>query len=266
MNPRNDYTKAGGIAGRPLAFLAAAVLLGACAPAYPGTVGPAPATPAPATSTQTFTDTPPPTATDNPTATPTASDTPTWTATLEPSATFTLTLTPQSFTYVFPVQPPGVADFSEGGHAYPATDIFAPAGSRVVAVTDGVVDFVRYKDKYDPATDDAEQWGGICVAIIGDDGLRYYGAHMSAVVGGIVPGARVKAGQWLGLVGTSGNAAGTPPHLHFGISHPTYPQDWQTRRGELDPVPYLTAWARGENLRPVFPTPTSVPTMKMADP
>jgi peptidoglycan LD-endopeptidase LytH len=210
------------------------------------------------------TETPAPSLTVTSLPTLTATSTPT--LTLEPSATLTPTLTPESFTYVFPVQPPGVADFSEGGHAYPATDIFAPAGSRVVAVTDGVVDFVRYKDKWDPVTNNAEQWGGICIAIIGDDGLRYYGAHMSAVVGGIIPGARVKAGQWLGLVGTSGNAAGTPPHLHFGISHPTFSLDWQTRRGELDPVPYLTAWARGENLRPRFPTPTPVPTVEMADP
>jgi peptidoglycan LD-endopeptidase LytH len=167
---------------------------------------------------------------------------------------------------VFPVQPVGVADFSEGGHAYPATDIFAPVGTRFVAVTDGVVDFVRYVDKWDPETDDPEQWGGICVAIIGDDGLRYYGAHLKAIVGGIVPGARVKAGQWLGLVGATGNAAGTTPHVHFGISHPTYPEDFVTRRGELDPIPYLVAWSRGESLRPQFPTPTPGPVAEMADP
>lgn len=205
-----------------------------------------------------------PSATQPVTSTNTPASTPTQTVTPEPSATLTPAPTLETFLYVYPVQPLGVSDFSEGGHAYPATDIFAPAGTRFVAVTDGVVDYVTYKDRWNPATDDPALRGGICVAIIGDDGLRYYGAHLSAVVGGVVPGARVIAGQWLGLIGTSGNAVNTTPHVHFGISHPTFPKDWQTRRGELDPVPYLTAWSRKENLRPQFPTPT--PIVEMADP
>jgi murein DD-endopeptidase MepM/ murein hydrolase activator NlpD len=128
-----------------------------------------------------------------------------------------------------------------------------------VAVTDGVVDFVSSTDLWDPAADDPAVAGGLCVAIVGDDGVRYYGSHLSAVARGIRPGVRVEAGQLLGLTGKSGNAADTTPHLHFGISHPTYPGDWKTRRGELDPYPYLVAWSRGENVTPRFPTP-SAPT------
>ncbi len=193
-------------------------------------------TPVPPTFTNTPTEIPSPTVTSTDTITPTP--------------------TRKPFVYVFPVQPPKAADFAEGGHAYPATDIFAPVGTDFVAVTDGVVDFVSYKDVWDPATNDQAVTGGLCAAIIGDDGIRYYGSHLSAIAKGIAPGVRVMAGQLLGLSGKSGNAVNTTPHVHFGISHPTFPADWAVRRGELDPYPYLLAWLRGENVTPQFPTPT----------
>jgi murein DD-endopeptidase MepM/ murein hydrolase activator NlpD len=62
----------------------------------------------------------------------------------------------------------------------------------------------------------------------------------------------VSAGQLLGYVGASGNAEGKESHLHFGISHPTFPDDWKTRRGEIDPFPYLKAWESGVNLTPLL--------------
>jgi peptidoglycan LD-endopeptidase LytH len=200
-----------------------------------------------------------PTATPNPpTSTPSSADTPS--PTITPTETVTRTPTRKPFLYVFPAQPPGVADFAEGGHAYPATDIFVPVGTKYVAVTDGVVDFVSYRDLWDPATNDEAVAGGLCVAIIGDDGIRYYGSHLSAIAKGIAPGVRVVAGQLLGLSGQTGNAVNTTPHVHFGISRPTFPEDWAARRGQLDPYPYLVAWLRGENVTPEFPTTTSTPS------
>jgi murein DD-endopeptidase MepM/ murein hydrolase activator NlpD len=206
------------------------------------------------TFTLTATASPGITATSSPTPTATITDTPTATATATQTPTPSRTKNPHK--YVFPVRPQEKADFAEGGHAYPATDIFTAVGSDFVAVTSGVVDFVSYADTWDPATNDEAVAGGLCVAIIGDDGIRYYGSHLSAIASGIRRGARVEAGQLLGLTGKSGNARNTPPHLHFGISHPTYPEDWKTRRGELDPYPYLVAWSRGEDVTPQFPTPT----------
>jgi murein DD-endopeptidase MepM/ murein hydrolase activator NlpD len=206
----------------------------------------------------------PATAVAAPSSTVTVSPSPTATVAIPPTDTPTTaptqipTQTKNAFRYVFPVQPQEKTDFAAGGHPYPATDIFTEVGSQFVAVTDGLVDFVSYTDLWDPATDDPAVAGGLCVAIVGDDGIRYYGSHLSAVAAGIRRGARVEAGQLLGLTGKSGNAANTTPHLHFGISHPTYPEDWKTRRGELDPYPYLVAWSRGENVTPRFPTP--VPT------
>ena len=67
------------------------------------------------------------------------------------------------------------------------------------------------------------------------------------------PGVRVETGQLLGLTGKSGNAASTPPHVHFGISRPSTPDDWQTRRGQVSPYPYLQAWRNGEHITPELP-------------
>src|SRR5438132_355964 len=92
--------------------------------------------------------------------------------------------------YVFPVQAARVS-YGRYHHDYPATDIFCPVGSRFVAPTDGVVNFVSYKDTWDPRTDNPAVRGGLSVAIISDDGVRYYGSHLSAIANGIAPGVRV---------------------------------------------------------------------------
>ncbi len=204
---------------------------------------------------------PPPTLSPFPSQTDT--ETPTATALVIPTETLIESLTgtssdtPISWSYVFPVQPSSVADFVEdaASHGFPATDIFAPEGAKFVAVTNGVVDFVSYEDRWDPDHDDPGLRGGLSVAIIGEDGVRYYGSHLSAIRPGISPGVRVVAGQLLGYVGHTGNARATPSHVHFGISHPTYPEDWQTRRGEVDPYPFLVAWRGGHNVTPPLPTP-----------
>jgi peptidoglycan LD-endopeptidase LytH len=166
-----------------------------------------------------------------------------------------LTPLPPPSKYVFPIQPPGAATYGEGvkGHGYPATDLFAKVGTQFVAVTDGVVEFVSGTDNWNPNHPDPARRSGLAVAIIGDDGWRYYGSHLSGIAAGIYTGVRVKPGTLLGFVGASGDARGKTPHLHFGISHPTTPDDWKTRRGEVDPFPYLNWWKRGFNVTPKFP-------------
>jgi murein DD-endopeptidase MepM/ murein hydrolase activator NlpD len=159
-------------------------------------------------------------------------------------------LVPASWRYAFPVQPVAAARYTPCHHDYPASDIHAPLGTDVVAVTDGVVDWVSTDDQWSGGEDDPAARGGVAVAIVGNDGVRYYGSHLSSVEDGIAPGVRVAAGQLLGKVGQSGNAASSAPHLHFGISRPTSPDDWETRRGAIDPFPYLEAWRRGENVTP----------------
>jgi len=152
--------------------------------------------------------------------------------------------------YVFPVQPSSVASYSAYHHDYPATDIIAPKGTAFVAPTAGVVDWVSRIDRWDPRIDDPSTRGGLSVAIIGDDGVRYYGSHLFDVMPWVEPGARVAAGTLLGHVDSSGDARGVAPHLHFGISHPTSPSDWRVRRGEVSPYPYLNAWKAGKGITP----------------
>lgn len=153
-------------------------------------------------------------------------------------------------TYLFPVADCKVK-YSKFHHDYPATDIQAKKGCFFIASIDGVVEDVNLKDNWSGKTNLGQDRGGLSVSYIGLDGVRYYGSHLSKVESGIVPGLAVKAGQKLGEVGSTGSARGTKPHLHFGISYPTAPGDWEIRRGVIWPWKYLDAWRAGENLSPV---------------
>lgn len=83
------------------------------------------------------------------------------------------------------------------------TDIFAPAGTPVLAVDNGNVRAAQ------------ESRGGNAVYLRATDGVSYYYAHLQEYVG-VYPRA-VRAGEIIGTVGTSGNAEGTAPHVHFEI-------------------------------------------------
>ena len=196
--------------------------------------------------------------TSSPQITPALSATPSLSPTQKLSSTPTQTPTPSQtptakpLVYFFPVQPIDVASYARGHHDYPAVDIFAPEGTTFVAVTNGVIDFVSYEDHWQPAIDDPSTRGGISIAVIGDDGVRYYGSHLSSIATGVEPGQQVNAGQLIGYIGNSGNARGIATHLHFGISRPTFPDDWKVRRGEIDPYPYLKAWEKNENITPLL--------------
>jgi murein DD-endopeptidase MepM/ murein hydrolase activator NlpD len=160
----------------------------------------------------------------------------------------------KEYLYYFPVQPPEYCNYTghkQGDHHdYPASDIFAPFGTPIIAVTDGIIEWISAEDRWDPYQDDPDTRGGIAFALRGDDNIRYYFAHLSRFVSGIKLGMRIKAGQIIGYVGKSGNARFTPPHMHFGISEPTTPDDWETRRGQIWPGPYLDAWKKGEMRTP----------------
>jgi peptidoglycan LD-endopeptidase LytH len=85
----------------------------------------------------------------------------------------------------------------------------------------------------------------LSVALRGDDGVRYYGSHLTRVVAGIRARIRVRAGQQLGTVGKTGNASNIC-HLHFGISPPCAGRkDWWIRRGVIAPAAFLDAWRAG---------------------
>ena len=85
-------------------------------------------------------------------------------------------------------------------------DIFATRGTYVVSATPGVV-----------ARIGTNRLGGNIVFVLGPGGERYYYAHLDSVDPVLKVGQPVSTTTVLGRVGTTGNAAGTPPHLHFGI-------------------------------------------------
>ena len=152
--------------------------------------------------------------------------------------------------YQFPVKDCEV-NYARAHHDYAATDILAKAGCKFIAPIDGVVDEVNRVDTWSGKTNLGKDRGGLYVSIIGVDGVRYYGSHLRSIPASIQPGVAVKAGRYLGAIGSTGSARGTAPHLHFGISWPTAPQVWWVRRGEVLPWKYLDAWKAGKDLSPV---------------
>jgi murein DD-endopeptidase MepM/ murein hydrolase activator NlpD len=94
-----------------------------------------------------------------------------------------------------------------GGRRHQGVDMFAAHGMALYAVADGVVGRVWNN-----------RLGGLSVDLVDGDGHRYYYAHLSAAA--VEPGQRVSAGDVVGANGNSGNARGTPPHLHWQY-HPS---------------------------------------------
>ena len=166
--------------------------------------------------------------------------------------------------YTFPVAGCTVT-YSKYHHDYPASDIFAKKGCAFVSPIAGVVDEVNTVDKWSGKTNLGADRGGLSISIIGDDGLRYYGSHLSKIESSIVPGYRVATGEKLGEIGSTGSARGTKPHLHFGISYPTEKGIWWVRRGvglekgKSSPWKYLQAWQVGKDLKPKLIVPSVIP-------
>jgi murein DD-endopeptidase MepM/ murein hydrolase activator NlpD len=109
------------------------------------------------------------------------------------------------------------------GHLHQGNDVFATYGSPAVAVQNGVITNMS-----------TDGLGGNALHVLNDRGDYFYYAHFSAFAPGIADGVRVQAGQTIGYVGQSGNAQGTPPHLHFEV-HPG-------GGTPTNPYPYLNAW------------------------
>jgi murein DD-endopeptidase MepM/ murein hydrolase activator NlpD len=85
-------------------------------------------------------------------------------------------------------------------------DIFAPRNTPVYSAVDGYVWRIAENNL-----------GGNTVWIIGAGGRVYYYAHLERYAENLQVGESVTFDTILGYVGTSGNARGTPPHLHFGV-------------------------------------------------
>jgi len=149
-------------------------------------------------------------------------------------------------TYVFPFTGRNVS-YGTTHAGYPAIDVFG-CGANVVAPTSGTVTQVRITDTWDPAVNDPATRGGHYVTMIGNDGVRYYFAHLASISTAV--GAKVAPGDALGIMGQTGDARATECHTHFGISWPCPTTEWQVRRGEVMPPKYLDAWRTGVQLAP----------------
>jgi hypothetical protein len=150
--------------------------------------------------------------------------------------------------YFFPVA--GPASFTDTYGAarsdvswHHGDDIFAPLGTPVVAVADGTLNRVGW-----------ERLGGWRLWVRDRLGNEFYYAHLSGYTRAALENGRIKAGTVLGFVGDTGDAFGTPFHLHFEI----HPRSLLPLRydGAVDPTSYLDRWARlshAHGSRPLHP-------------
>ncbi len=142
--------------------------------------------------------------------------------------------------YVFPVY--GPSSFSDDFGVpradtiwHHGNDIFAPLGAPVLAVSDGTLFLVGWNTI-----------GGNRLWVRDLQGNEFYYAHLSAYSPLARDGAHVHAGDVIGFVGNTGDAEGTPTHLHFEI-HPVELL-WKGYDGVVDPYPYLLAWRKQTDL------------------
>ena len=116
------------------------------------------------------------------------------------------------------------------GRTHNALDILAPRGTPVVASAPGEVARLFESEK-----------GGLTVYVVGDDRRTvYYYAHLDAWAPGLEAGQALRAGDAVGTVGDTGNAAPGNTHLHFGVWRVADPAAFWD--GEpLNPYDLLTA-------------------------
>jgi murein DD-endopeptidase MepM/ murein hydrolase activator NlpD len=117
------------------------------------------------------------------------------------------------------------------GRPHNAIDIMAPRGTLVVAAADGTVEKLYFSNG----------GGGITAYVRSPDRrwIHYY-AHLNAYAPGLAEGQRVRRGDPIGRVGSTGNANPAGPHLHFAV-HAMGPGErwWQGRA--INPYPLLAA-------------------------
>ena len=149
-------------------------------------------------------------------------------------------LLPQS--YKMPVQGATIKSYSQNSYwAYPwgksvthkGVDIFAKRGTAVKSATYGIV---IYKGNIER--------GGKVVLVLGPKWRFHYYAHLDSIQTGLF--SFVSRSSSIGTVGTTGNAAGKPPHLHYAIKT-IFPYPWRIdgsiqgwkKMFYLNPITYL---------------------------
>lgn len=145
----------------------------------------------------------------------------------------------QSRQLLIPVQNIRPADLTDtysdsrggGTRLHEALDIMAPKGTSVLSSAPGTIEKL-FRSKA----------GGNTIYVRSTDGETiYYYAHLDAYAEGLREGQRVRRGQRLGMVGSSGNASAEAPHLHFAILQTTADAEWWEPANAVNPYPLLTA-------------------------
>jgi murein DD-endopeptidase MepM/ murein hydrolase activator NlpD len=122
------------------------------------------------------------------------------------------------------------------GNYHHGDDIFGQLGQPLLAVANGTLFSVGWN-----------KVGGNRIWLRDAQGNEFYYAHLSAFSSLAVNGEHVKAGEVIGFMGDTGDAEGTPTHLHFEV-HPVSLL-YLGYDGAVDPTVYLRSWKH----------PTSVP-------
>ena len=118
---------------------------------------------------------------------------------------------------------------ADGARHHDAIDIPAPLGTPVIAAAPGIVEKLFTSDE-----------GGKTVYIRSPDRTRiYYYAHLQAYARDLSEGQVIGAGDELGTVGSTGNANGNAPHLHFEVMVTAPDRDWFEGKRSLNPYPLL---------------------------
>lgn len=108
------------------------------------------------------------------------------------------------------------ADMRGAARRHEAIDILAPRNTPVRAVEDGVIARL-FQSKA----------GGITIYQFDPtERYCYYYAHLERYADGLREGGRVRQGQVIGYVGTTGNAPKDTPHLHFAVFRLTAEKRW----------------------------------------
>ena len=105
-----------------------------------------------------------------------------------------------------------------GARKHEGIDLFAPFRTPVLAASDGIITRVQ----------ETEIGGKVVWLKSAGKNYNLYYAHLDSQI--VTDGQTVKVGDTLGLMGKTGNAKYTSPHLHFGI---------YTFGGAVDPFPYV---------------------------
>ncbi|HTE16938.1 MAG TPA: M23 family metallopeptidase [Armatimonadota bacterium] len=115
-----------------------------------------------------------------------------------------------------------------GAREHQALDIPAPRGTPVVAVDDGTLCKLFTSDR-----------GGLTLYQFDpEQKYCYYYAHLDNYAPGLREGKRIRRGDLLGYVGTSGNAPKDAPHLHFEVTEVGPDRSWSGGR-RINPYPLL---------------------------